>query len=218
MRKAAGKVRTPKTTVEAWIKAARNALIEDGVAEVKIDRLAQQLGVTRGGFYHNFVDRDDLLAHLLAEWEQSNVFVAEKPVPRSKPEALAMLDALVDRLISEDGYDSRFDLAVRAWGHSDERAARAVERVDARRTSTLTKMFKALGCNGPEAEIRARVFYFHQIGYYSIGVKQSIAERRRLAPVYLKILIGSEHLDGSGPTTGSPREPVTLPTAARASR
>lgn len=197
MTKIKPKSRTPKTPVEGWLAAARRTLIDEGVAGVKVDRLAKRLGVTRGGFYHYFADRDELLLQLLAQWEAGNVFVPEAPIPRNPSEAIKALNALVDRLIDEESYDPRFDLAVRDWSRNDERAAWAVERVDARRIATLARLFLALGCEAPEADVRARVFYFHQIGYYAIGIKQTAAERRRLVPVYLRILIGTEHMDGS---------------------
>ncbi len=45
--------RTPKNTVQDWIKAATRMLVDEGIAGLKVDRLANRLGVTRGGFYHN---------------------------------------------------------------------------------------------------------------------------------------------------------------------
>ncbi|WP_254609962.1 hypothetical protein [Burkholderia lata] len=99
---------------------------------------------------------------------------------------------MVDRLIEEDGYDHHFDMAVREWARSDRRASWAVERADRQRISTLEAAFKLLGYSNEEAPIRAQVFYFHQIGYYAIGVRQTIAERRRNAPLYADIISGAE--------------------------
>jgi hypothetical protein len=97
---------------------------------------------------------------------------------------------VVDRLIESEGYDSRFDLAVRDWARADQRAAWAVERADRERLQTLAKAFAALGYSADEAPIRARVFYYHQIGYYAIDVKQSVTDRRRARDTYLDILCG----------------------------
>ncbi len=184
----------PKVPAEGWLEAARQTLVDEGIDAVKVDRLARQLGVTRGGFYHHFADRDDLLDRLLKAWQDSVVFVAAKPVPRNPAEALDAIDALVDRLMREDQYDPKFDLAVRAWAHASETAATAVAAGDAQRISALTKIFVALGCKKDEAQIRARVFYFHQIGYYAIGVHESAGARRERAPMYLEILCGEAHL------------------------
>ena len=41
-----------------------------------------------------------------------------------------------------------------------------------------------------EAMVRARVVYFHQVGYYALGIDESRAERRRLISTYDRILTG----------------------------
>src|SRR3546814_16681754 len=79
------------------------------------------------------------------------------------------LDRTVERLIEADGYDYHFDLAVREWARGDKRAGWAVERADRERLERLRAFFEALGYDRQHAAIRARVFYYHQIGYYAIG-------------------------------------------------
>ncbi|MDH0866505.1 helix-turn-helix domain containing protein [Mitsuaria sp. GD03876] len=184
----------PKVPATTWVDAAREALIDEGIDAVKVDRLAQRLGVTRGGFYHHFADHADLLARLLGLWRETVIFVPPGPAPATPAQALAAIDALVERLITEDGYEPRFDMAVRAWAHADAAVARVVEEVDTARIASLQRLFAALGCKPQEARIRARVFYFHQIGYYAIGVQESEPQRRRLLGHYLSILCGEENL------------------------
>lgn len=182
--------RVANITAETWLETAKQSLLEEGLGGVKVDRLAVRLGVTRGGFYHNFKDRDELLDRLIALWEKECRFLpAAQPGGRAT-QAADWLQLAVDRLIESDGYDSRFDLAVRDWARVDQRAAWAVERADRERLQTLTKAFAALGYDTDEAPIRARIFYYHQMGYYAIDVKQSIADRRRARDAYLDILCG----------------------------
>jgi AcrR family transcriptional regulator len=60
-----------QTTVLArrdWIDAGLELLVGKGVDHVKITRLADALGVTRGSFYWHFKDRDDLLSALVEDW------------------------------------------------------------------------------------------------------------------------------------------------------
>lgn len=185
----------PKVPAETWLATARDVLVEEGIAAVKVDRLASRLGVTRGGFYHHFRDRADLLERLLAHWEAEARFVPPGRSPRDPAEALAVIDSQVHHLIEERDYDPRFDMAVRAWAQADATVAAAVERMDRRRIAALTRIFVALGCDRPEAAIRARVLYFHQIGYYAIGVKATAAARLRAADRYVRILCGEDHLE-----------------------
>jgi hypothetical protein len=41
-----------------------------------------------------------------------------------------------------------------------------------------------------EAFVRARIFYFHQVGYYAMDVRESREQRLRLLPLYTKALTG----------------------------
>ncbi len=189
--------RTPKTPVSAWIDEARAALIEEGIGGVKVDRLAARLGVTRGGFYHNFEDREALLAALLDLWKQSCQFLPPLDSNLSAGEAVAWIERAVTRMIEEREYDSRFDMAVREWARSDERASAAVQASDEDRLATLRLFFELLGHEPAEAVIRANTFYFHQIGYYAIGVKGTNAERMEAAGTYLKILCGQRALEAA---------------------
>ena len=184
--------RTPKNTVDDWIDVARKTLMEEGVVGLKVDRLAVRLGVSRGGFYHNFRDRDELLALLIQHWEKTCRFLPASPPPGRPEEAIVWLQEVIDRLIDSDGYDYRYDLAVREWARSDKRAEWAVERSDRERLDTLQRFFEAIGYDAEHAVIRAQVFYYHQIGYYAIGVQKSAAERRKIAKLYLDILCGEE--------------------------
>ena len=187
--------RTQKVSSETWVETARLILVEEGIAGVKVDRLAQRLGVTRGGFYHNFRDREDLLDALLRRWEEACRFLPEFPASRSLAKLGAWFDCVADRLIEEDGYDHDFDMAVREWARSDQRAAWAVERSDRQRMGVLQRFFDALGYSKDEALMRARIFYYHQIGYYAIGVRESIAVRKRNANLYIDILCGHEVME-----------------------
>lgn len=186
--------RTAKVSAKTWVETAARALVEEGISGVKVDRLAQRLGVTRGGFYHNFRDRDDLLARLITYWEDSCQFLPREAPGSTPAEAVIWLDRMIHRLIDEDGYQHEFDMAVREWGRTDQRASWAVERSDRLRLAMLTRFFEALGYEGEEAAIRGRVFYYHQIGYYALDVRQTIAERKRKAGLYLDILCGAEQL------------------------
>ena len=44
-----------------------------------------------------------------------------------------------------------------------------------------------------EAHIRARITYYHQVGYYTLAVHESRRTRRRLSPMYALVLTGSRH-------------------------
>ena len=53
---------------EDWTEAARKQLVAAGIEEVKVDRLARKMKVTRGSFYWHFKNRKDLLDSVLRVW------------------------------------------------------------------------------------------------------------------------------------------------------
>jgi len=185
----------PKIPADQWVAIARQVLVEEGIEGVKVDRLAIRLGVSRGGFYHHFVDRSDLLQRLLDDWAHSVEFVPVQLDVRDANDALRAIDTLVDHLLAERHYDPKFDMAVRAWAHADAAVEKAVNRSDRRRIAALKQIFDAMGCDDEEATIRAKVFYFHQIGYYAIGLKETRNERRGHVQTYTDILCGRENLE-----------------------
>ncbi len=199
--------RTPKNTVQDWIDAAKRMLVDEGIAGLKVDRLASRLGVTRGGFYHHFKDRDEFFDQIILHWEETCRFLPEAPPPAKAGDAIKWLDSLISRLIEADGYDYQYDLAVREWARADKRAEWAVERADRDRLETLQKFFEAIGYDAEHSAIRARVFYYHQIGYYTIGVRQSIPERRHNAQLYIEILCGEDVLAAARASGAKARKP-----------
>src|SRR3954467_4535601 len=53
-----------------WIDAGLQALAAGGPDAVRIEPLAQELGVTRGGFYWHFAGRRAFLEEMLDTWER----------------------------------------------------------------------------------------------------------------------------------------------------
>ncbi len=186
--------RPVKISAEQWVETARQALVEEGIAGVKIEHLAGRLGVTKGGFYANFSDREKLLDRLLEAWAEKCRFLPDEEFGESPRSAVRWIELVVRRVIERDGYDQQFDMSVREWARSDQRVALAVEMADRERIAGLHAFFLILGYDDDESEIRARVFYFHQIGYFTIGVETSVKDRLRAAPKYLDILCGAEAL------------------------
>lgn len=174
---------------DAWLKAARTALIQEGIAAVQIGKLARRLKVTRGGFYWFFSSRKQLLDELLSDWEQTNT-AAFKEVLQPGKQGAAEFQALVDIWISEERYSPAWDAAVRDWARTSTKVANAVRRIDDERIEILRRIFLDLGYEGEEAFVRARIVYFHQIGYYTLDIREPRERRLQLLPLYTQVLAG----------------------------
>ena len=183
-----------KIPYEGWLEAAKVVLIEEGIGFVRVDRLAKRLKVTRGGFYYHFKSHNALLEGLLNLWRKQNQFVPENPDVSSQQSSYRALEALTYALIHEQGFDPQFDMAVREWARISVPVAEVVHEVDDVRIRSLRHIMKGIGCNEKEAEIRAKVFYYHQIGYYTIGAQDSVRARESNLSVYLTVLCGEKYV------------------------
>lgn len=172
-----------------WIAAARGLLIAGGIEHVRIGRLSEALNVTRGGFYWLFKSRDDLLNELLKDWERTNTRPFER-ILMPEHKGMDELNALLDMWLDEKDYSPAYDSAIRDWARMSRRAAAVVKRVDARRIKLMKTIFLDMGHDDDEAFVRARIAYFHQVGYYILGLGESKAERSKARPLYMKILAG----------------------------
>jgi AcrR family transcriptional regulator len=145
-----------------WLRAGLDALRNGGVAAVRVERLAQSLGVTKGSFYHHFRDRGALLEALLEFWSRE-MTDAEFERVRALPGGLATRLLALAKDVLEHGM-GRYDPAIRAWARSDRRVGAAVAQVDRRRVRALAQFFEEGGFGAGESQVRARLFYTFLLG------------------------------------------------------
>jgi AcrR family transcriptional regulator len=125
---------------QVWLDTARRMLIDDGVERVRIERIADKLGVTRGGFYWHFKDRKALLDELLRDWEKTNTeaFIA------AIEEAPVNFESRVLRLFTlwiEGIFDADLEVAVRNWARTSKAVTNAIQRADIQRLKVLESRF-----------------------------------------------------------------------------
>jgi len=177
---------------KAWLDAGRQALIEEGTAGVEINKLARRLEVTRGGFYWFFKSRQQLLNELLRYWVDTSTFLFERIVHGHGNDGMREYLALIALWVDEKEYDPRWDAAVRDWARTSKTVLKAVRAVDEKRIAVLEQIFVHIGYRGTDAHVRARVTYYHQVGYYAMGVRETRQQRLDLLPFYARVLTGRE--------------------------
>jgi AcrR family transcriptional regulator len=167
----AAPTRTPRT---GWIDEGLRALAAGGPQAVRIEPLAQALGVTKGGFYWHFDDRRGLLEEMLDSWERAGVDdVIERVESEDARAKLRRLSAIAGS--SDDAL--RIDLAVRDWSRRDERVAKRLTRVDNRRMDYLRSLFGAFCPDDEDVEVRCMVFYSLWIGSHFIAADHGARSR-----------------------------------------
>jgi|SRR5579862_1217005 len=187
-----------------WISAAKLALVKGGIHAVKVDKIARYLGITRGSFYWHFKSRAELLTALLELWREQNTAPFRAiAAARSEP-AFDRFMKLQGLWLYERDFEPAFDRAIRDWAGGTPSVAAALARIDAERMRILEEIFLDLGYSATEAMIRARVTYYHQVGYYTLAVRESRETRRQFLPLYTKILTGFD-LDANSVVLDAPR-------------
>jgi AcrR family transcriptional regulator len=158
----AAPTRTPRGK---WIQQGLRALAAGGPDAVRIEPLAQALGVTRGGFYWHFRDRRALLEEMLDTWEQATTQDLLERLDRESGDAGAKLRRL---LALTTPAVVRTDLAIRDWARRDPAVAQRLRRVDNRRMEVLRSLFGAV-CTDPDGiEARCLLAFSLLIGNYFI--------------------------------------------------
>jgi AcrR family transcriptional regulator len=176
--------RTPRSS---WIEEGLRALAAGGPDAVRIELLAQALGVSRGGFYWHFDDRRALLEEILDAWEHASVDEVIARVEREEGDARAKLRRLSALAASSD-QPLRIDLAVRDWARREPAVAERLRRVDNRRVAYLRTLFGALSAEADDVEARCLVFYSLWIGSHFIAADHGARSRADVVKLALRQL------------------------------
>lgn len=173
-----------------WLEAAKDALIQSGVDNVKIQKLATDLNISRTSFYWFFKDRTALLNALIDEWERKNsgAFVqACESYAETIAEGVLNLIAVFHK---NTDFDAHWDFAIRSWAHTSPQIAARVQTADEFRLGTIRDMFLRFGYAPDDADVRARTVYLTQIGYIALQVQEDQATRMSRVAAYVHTFCG----------------------------
>ena len=181
-----------KVTREDWLNAARDVLVTEGVASVKILPLGARLGVSRSSFYWYFENREDLLSALLTEWEDRNTarIVAQCAAPSANiTEALCNFFRC---FVDATQFDTGLDFAVREWARRDDALRARVDEADAARLAAVTEMYLRHAYAAADADARARILYYMQLGYHALEVQEDMKLRMSRVAPYIEGFTGQK--------------------------
>ena len=170
-------------TPATWTQAATEVLVDEGIDHVKVDTLAQQLGVTRGSFYWHFKDREALLRSVLQAWREQATEALTRRLESAHQDPREQLHDLISLPFRGRSARraARIELAIRAWARRDEMARQAVEEADASRLGYIAQVFSSLGCSITEARARAFLLYAYMVGESLMPQHGTAAQRSRRA-------------------------------------
>jgi AcrR family transcriptional regulator len=173
-----------------WVAAGLAELARGGVDGVRIEVLAERLGVTKGGFYRRFRDRRALLNAMLKSWRDGRVTAIERQAEEGAATPAGKLGSIL-KLYSERANTQgiAIELAIRQWARTDQTAAGAAAQVDAARLKTVSSLFRALGLPVAEAEARAVLFYTFLFGQSLLFFEDNPRKRANLVAACARVLM-----------------------------
>lgn len=158
---------------DAWVEAGFAELAHAGLEGVRVEVLAKNLGVTKGGFYRRFADRAALLEAMLEAWRQGRIAAVAQQTSldgQAPRERLRAVIQLYSERLNPEGM--AIELAIRQWARADENAAAAVASVDAARLKHVGDLYRATGLAAEEADAQAFLFYCFIFGQSLLFVER----------------------------------------------
>ncbi|MEL7157971.1 MAG: TetR/AcrR family transcriptional regulator [Actinomycetota bacterium] len=157
----------PRLERRDWVLGAFRLTARSGIGGVKVEPLADALGVTKGSFYHHFADRTALLEAVLAHWvDQATDRIIALVEADPAPTPGRALHRLIEATITEPGEHDDAETAIREWAGDDPAVAEVVAEVDERRLGYVTALLVAAGVADDVAQHRAHLLYRVLIGEY----------------------------------------------------
>jgi AcrR family transcriptional regulator len=179
-------LRTPRT---AWVEAGLRALSSGGPEAVRVETLAESLGVTKGGFYGQFSDRAELLTEMLDTWASSYTEEVIKEVDSGGGSGREKLRHLFVIAISEVDELLGIELAIRDWARRDAIAAERLRRIDEQRMDYMRSLFAEFCRDDKEVEARSLLAFSLFIGSHFVVAGHGKRTRKEVFELSLDQLL-----------------------------
>jgi AcrR family transcriptional regulator len=181
----AAPTRTPRNR---WIEEGLRALGGGGPDAVRIEPLAQALGVSKGGFYWHFKDRQALLEEMLDAWERTWVDEAIETVEAEDGDARSKLRGLFALAAASGRELLKIELAIRDWARREEAVAERLRQVDNRRMDYMRSLFGAICEDDDDVEARCLLAFSLFIGGHFITADHGGRSRAEVLELALEWL------------------------------
>jgi AcrR family transcriptional regulator len=147
------------------VAAALDIMAEEGIGGVKVQRLCDRLGVTKGSFYWHFADLDAFLTEVARQWADDG---AQLPGSlETEPDPDRRLRLAMRLFVDPRNRD--LARAMRDWAQRDERARAAIHKADEAIFEQVKAALRRRGFDDADAEVRAKILYYSVVGYAHVG-------------------------------------------------
>ena len=177
--------RTPRAS---WIEEGLRVLGRGGPEAVRVESLARALGVSKGGFYWHFSDRQTLLEEMLDAWERTWVDEVIEAVEDGDGDARSRLRRLFALAAASGGELLKIELAIRNWARREEAVATRLRQVDNRRMDYMRSLFGAICEDDDDVEARCLLAFSLFIGGHFVSVDHGGRSRAEVLELALQQL------------------------------
>ncbi|WP_328389675.1 TetR/AcrR family transcriptional regulator [Nocardia sp. NBC_00416] len=154
--------RPARLSYDDWVDGALHLLSSEGVGAIKIPRLCQELGVTKGSFYWHFDDIEQLMAAMADRWSA----VQSDTVRELGAFAAIPVEDRIEKMAAMlvDHRHWIVETTVREWSRSNPKVAAAVRKLDQGVFETVYRIMLDLGFDENQAGLRAGAMVYIGLG------------------------------------------------------
>jgi len=177
-----------RLALDDWIEAGYALLAEEGIKALKVDRLCERLGVTKGSFYWHFDGMPSFRAALVGSWgplrEQDRAAFDDTghTTPRER------LSNMMSSLLSPRHWT--LERAMREWARTDDTVAESVRAADRRVLQAVRQAFEDYGFDSDDAELRANATFAAGIGFLHLSGPTPDARHHVSGERFLDLMLG----------------------------
>jgi AcrR family transcriptional regulator len=184
------KAAEPPLARKDWIDAAIEMMAEDNVEALRVDTLAERLGVTKGSFYWHFKEREDLLFSVLEAWRMQMTSQIQVLIADTSGTPWERIERLLRIAISArpDVPGGPFEVTLRDWARRDVKVAEIVREVDKARFDFARQLYRDAGLSDADASDYAELHMAFVIGSrmtLAAGDREDVQRKRRIAVALL---------------------------------
>ncbi|MEL6672966.1 MAG: TetR/AcrR family transcriptional regulator [Bacteroidota bacterium] len=166
----------PRHKQSDWLALGFRMLAAFDYPRFTVQYLCEQMGLTKGSFYHHFQGIEGFITALMKSWEAQNTqaFITQANQEGDMRERLAALLQQVREA------DQTVEAAIRAWSFSQPLVKEHLDRVDQARIQYLKSLFEGFGLSDTLALDRAKLDYAGLIGLQMLYPHMGAREMQRL--------------------------------------
>lgn len=173
---------TKRLRREDWLELGLKQLAEEGPTALKLANICAAAGLTRGSFYHHFLDHSAFLEAMVHHRHEEETRLLDDMLPPELDPASAM-DTFTDLALA---LDYRLELGLRELARAQKLVARAMAAVDKTRLARMIPLYSArYGIPKSEARDAALLEYSTFLGLMLMNPDRSEEDQRRLYDVYM---------------------------------